>query len=215
MIPVTSEKLLSCINAEHLKNSYIDIPGMDWDLSETDLCHLLKPSPMDWRLRIRLWDLVAKAIDESNDYNMIYTVDITERICKPQFFRRKFERRYFASFLFRPIEKYTDEVETMLTVTRSKMWDIINNINPIDSNGNLSFKHANMLLKIHNQLVDRKFGAIKQLVEMKKIQLNINANSTVSDDIELLDQQIKELRPNVELIQVGNQEIRSAESETS
>ena len=196
---ITSKKMLASLNAEHLKNEYRNIPWQDWDLSDTDLCHLLNPSQIDWRLRIRFWDLIGKILD-NNDYDMIYTIDICEGITDPRYFRQRFKKRYFASFLFRPIEKYTEEVETMLAVTRGKLWSIINAVNPIKEDGSLNYLQSNLLLRIHNQLVDRKMGAVKQLVEMKKVQLNINANSAVTDDIELLDAQIRELKPSVELI---------------
>lgn len=196
---ISSKKLLESLNAEHLKNEYRNIPWQDWELSDIDLCHLLDPSQIDWRLRIRFWDLVEKVLG-NNPYDMIYTIDICEGITDPRYFRQRFKKRYFASFLFRPIENYTDEVGTMLAVTRGKLWSIINAINPIKEDKTINFPQANLLMRIHSQLVDRKMGAVKQLVEMKKVQLNIKANSAVTDDIELLDAQIRELKPRVELI---------------
>ena len=198
---VDETSFFKLFNAASLEKHYREIPGTERLLSEHEIVACIKPTRVEWKLRIRLWDLVHKALDQTNDYDKIYTVDIVEGICGTELFYRKLSsKQYFASFLFSPIEKFTDEVDTMLSITRDKMWELINKLQPVKKDGTVDKTQAGMLIKIHQQLVDRKMGAVRQLVEMKKIQLNVNTDLPL-DDIEVLDDKIRELRPKVDIIQ--------------
>lgn len=196
---IDSDTLLNILHADSMRKAYQSIEVEQWDLSDIDLTNIVQPSRVDWRLRIRFWDLVDKATDTNNPYDKIYAVDVSENICGVKYFRSRFKKDCYAAFFFRPIEKYLDEAETMLAVTRSKMWQLVNSINPVSKDGEINEQQARMLMKIHDNLVDRKMGAVKQLVEMRKIKLNLNAGLTLSDDIEILDDQIRELRPAIDI----------------
>lgn len=198
MKQISADKLIEYMNADSMKNAYMKIKSSDWELSDVDVVSLCQPSKVDWRLRIRFWDLVDKVTGD-NDYDMIYAVDVFDGICGAAYFRSRFDKDYFPAFFFRPIEKYIDDANTMLTVTSSKMWAMINAINPIKEDGSVNMKEAYLLRTIHNDLVERKMGAVKQLVEMKKVQLNVNAGLTMTDDIEMLDATIREMTPNVDI----------------
>lgn len=198
MKKLSADKLLECMNADSMKNAYISLTEKDWDLGDDEIVALCQPSKVDWRLRIRFWDLVDKVTGD-NEYDMIYAVDVFDGICTAYYFRSRFDKKYFPAFFFRPVEKYLDDANTMLTVTSGKMWAMINAINPIKEDGSVNMKEAYLLRTIHNDLVERKMGAVKQLVEMKKVQLNVNAGLTMSDDIELLDATIREMTPNVDI----------------
>lgn len=198
MKEISADKLIEYMNADSMKNAYMKIKPSDWDLSDVDVVSLCQPSKVDWRLRIRFWDLVDKVTGD-NDYDMIYAVDVFDGICGASYFRSRFDKDYFPAFFFRPIEKYIDDANTMLTVTSSKMWALINSINPLKEDGTVNMKEAYLLRTIHNDLVERKMGAVKQLVEMKKVQLNVNAGLTMTDDIEMLDATIREMTPNVDI----------------
>lgn len=198
MKELSANKLMSIINTQSMKDAYYRIPIQDWDLSDTEIVNALKPTKMDWKLRIRFWDLVDKATDKNNGYDMIYAVDVQNDICDAVHLRRRFQKRYFPSFFFRPVEKYLQDANAMLVVSSNKMWDLINGIEPFNKDGTLNIAAAQLLKGIHNDLVNRKMGAVKQLVEMKKIQLNINGLGT-TDDIEMLDAQINEMKPNVDI----------------
>lgn len=199
-LSIEEEEFFNLFNAPSMKKAYEKIPWEEKKHDENEIVALLKPTKVDWRLRIRLWELVEKALDQTNEYNKIYTVDIVEGICGSDIIYGKLrDKRYFASFFFSPIEKFTDEVDTMLNITRNKMWQLINNLKPVKKDGTVDRAHAQLLIKIHKELVDRKMGAAKQMIEMKKIQLNLNQDLPITDDIELLDAKIRELKPSVEI----------------
>ena len=200
-LALSEEDFFKLFNAASMEKAYRAIPFEEHKHDEDAIVALLKPTKVDWRIRIRLWDLVEKALDSTNEYNLIYTRDVVEGICGTDILYTKLKhKQYFASFLFSPIEKFTDEVDTMLTITRGKMWQLINALKPVTKDGTVDRTQANLLIKVHQQLVDRKMGAVKQLVEMKKIQLNLNQVPLV-DDIELIDKKIMELKPSVEIVQ--------------
>jgi hypothetical protein len=210
---VEEDKFFELFNAKSLENAWRARPHTEYDLSEHEIVACLKPSKVDWKLRIRLWDLVHKALDPSNEYNQIYTVDIVEGICTSNVLYRQLKhKRYFASFLLSPIEKFTDEVNTMLSITRDKMWQLINNLKPGTKDCTVDRTHANLLIKVHKELVDRKMGATKQLIEMRKIQLNLNTDMPI-DDIEAIDNKIREMRPQVELIEAEHGSSQITEDE--
>ena len=198
MKKISADRLIDYMNADSMKKAYVSIKPSDWDISDVDIVTLCNPSKVDWRLRIRFWELVDK-VTSDNPYNMIYAVDVFEGICGAAYFRSRFDKKYFASFFFRPIEKYIDDANTMLAITSNKMWDLINRINPFKEDGSVNLQEAYFLRSIHNDLVNRREGAVKHLVELKKIQLNINSGLTMSDDIELLDATIREMTPNVDI----------------
>ena len=191
---LTYHHLEPLFNSIKLMQLYKDLTGAFVAMSELDLVERVKPSKTDWRLRIRLWDLINKARDKKNDYNLIYNVDIYEEICGSSAFQSKMRTQAFTAFLFRPIEKFTDELEIMLTVTRHKMWDLMNHIKPVTEKGDVDYRAAKMLMSIHDKLVDRKLGAVRQLIEMKKIQLNVNAGASLSEDLEDMDSEIMDIR---------------------
>ena len=195
---LTYEMFEGILNSKMLLRDYKNISAAQFNMSEVDLVEQLRPTKLDWRLRIRFWDLIAKVLDKTNRYNLIYNIDICEGITDSKHFQKKIKSEIFLNFLFRPIEKFTDELEIMLTVTRHKMWVLMNALQPVTEKGDVDYKAASMLMNIHDKLVDRKMGTAKQLIEMRKISMNVKHGYGFSDDLEHLDHQIQNLRGELE-----------------
>jgi hypothetical protein len=183
-------------NGSKIIDQLESLPAQIQQASDYDIIDMYEPTKLDWRLRIRLWELITKVKDNSNPYNIIYNVDICDGICDGKEFKRKMNKDLFIRFIFSPIENFHDELDVMLSVTRDKMWRLLNQLEPVDKTGKVDIRAANMLLRMHEKLVDRKLGTVRHLVEMKKIQLNLGTNQ--NDDIEDLDRQIVQLREGLQ-----------------
>lgn len=186
-------------NSKLLMKTYNNIPEHVNLMSDIDLVNQLQPTRIDWRLRIRTWDLIHKAYDTSNEYDIICNVDINDRICNKRTFNEKIRKELFVAFMFRPIESYSDELDTMLAVTQTKMWQLVTNLNVLNSDGSVNYKASDVLMKLHDKLLDRKLGTVRHLIEMKKIQMNINTGASFNEDLEAIDAQIAKMEETIEI----------------
>lgn len=175
---------------------YKNVPDHIAEMSEEELLEKCNPTRVDWQLRMRFWQQVYKVQNPKIDYNKIYNTHIYDSICSQQVFYKKMSTPIKFAFIIRPVEKFHDEVDTMLLVTRAKMWELITNLKVYDKeSGKVKMREAELLLKVHDRLVDRKMGAVRQQIDMKKIQMNVSTQLPSDRDI---DSSIRELEGKVD-----------------
>jgi len=191
-------KLETVINSDRLYKKLENLPERYMNLTDDQMIKQMRPTKIDWRIRIRFWQLIGKALDDSNDYAVIFNVDIFDGIVSKVEWYHKTKRDMFIAWLFRPIGSHVDEMDTMINVTREHLWTVINNIQVVADNGKLDMSHANMVMRIHDKLVDRKIETLRHLIEMKKLQKDLNEERGLPDDLEYIDAQINDLEAGID-----------------
>ena len=192
-VPMSVDEI--CVS-KHFCALYKNIPDRIAEMSEEELIEKANPTRIDWQLRMRFWQLMYRVQNHESDYSKIYNTHIYDAICSQNVFYKKISTPHKFAFIVRPVEKFTDELDTMLMVTRAKLWELITRLKVYNKEKDRIDKgNAEMLLKIHDRLVDRKMGAVRQKIEMKKIQLNMSTQLPSDRDI---DSSIEELEGKVD-----------------
>ena len=175
--------LTNLLKSEKMAKAYEDMPAYILEMDEDALLQFTNPNQYDWRLRVRFWQLYRHSISTGTN-EKIQLKEICQGICSDTIMKQKTGQLKKMAFILRPIIDFADEMETMLSVTYSKVWEIVN-MNIKDKKGNIDLTKAKLMLQVHDRLVDRKFGSVKQLIEMKKLQVNVGKADLTSIDAEL------------------------------
>jgi hypothetical protein len=188
-----TSRLNTILNSRKLYDAFNNIPDRFLIMSDQDLISHVKPVKSDWKIRMRLWELISKALDDRNDYYKIFNRDIFDMILCSRDFYGRLQRPGYVAFIFRPIASHLDELEIMINVTRQHMWDIVNNLSVIEE-GKVNHANAKMLMQIHNKLLDRKADALRTMLELRKERGGPGDTAFDIDDIDLLDAEINSLK---------------------
>jgi hypothetical protein len=156
-------------------------------MGEKELKKASKPTPTECRLRLAFWNEFNVAMSENSKMTM---ANIFAGICTQQFFDQKFMNEpVCVAWLLCPPANYVIALEEMLTQSQSRMREVLD-VDPVDEEGNVNMKLAELQLKIHLATESRLKGSNVQrtqlIAEMRTTNTNVNATveAKVSGDLD-------------------------------
>lgn len=160
LVTLVSGKLATAIAA---------LPPHLTQANEMELHQLAKPSPVEWKLRQQLTDLVAEA--KANLRDQIKIGAIYEGICARQtFFSQVLPNPLKVAFITRPIVEHTAFYNAIHQEALSKLFQIVQRYD-VDP------KFMPALLKLAETAGNRVHGAVAQKMQISSKNLNVEMNS--------------------------------------
>lgn len=173
----------------------LDAPPWIQLMDEEDLKDEVKPDSVLWQLRIRLWGLVEVVLQNQGAglaVDPIPEKNLYRDICSRQMWAKRIQDEVKGAFICRPIYDFTHQLDALLTVGASRLWEIIS-IPIKDKRGHLIPASARLVLQAFKMLKDTKFGGPVQRVITAQVKSDPDAKNPVliDDEIKMLEDKLR------------------------
>ncbi len=167
-------------------------------LDEDELKDEAKPDPILWQLRIRLWGMIEVVLMNQASGGSVDPIDQTDLyrdICTKNMFMSRIKNEVKGAFICRPIYDFQHQLDALLTVGTSKLWEIMT-LPLMNKDKALDATAAKLILQAFKMLKDTKFGGPVQRVltatlNDKNKDRGNKAPILVDEEIKLLEERLK------------------------
>lgn len=197
--PIDRENPISILHMTRgkLQEAVLAVPDDIGMMTEKELRKELKPTSVDYCLRVSFWREYEAAVREKREYIAARTVLLG--ICSDAYFYQKFLKDPFrVAWLVKPVQAYMKEIEAVLLRGTERLWELVDiDIEIEDKRGNkvVCSRLATVLLETIKMIEARAKGHAMQRSEMRAVSLNLNEPHGVKTptDHHTLTARLKEL----------------------
>lgn len=175
-----------------IKERFNRIPDSIKELTEEEIIKKLKPNSTQYRIRERFWAEFSKCIKEDRP-RMNFEKVYSHYASTTEFFRRLIRSDLFVAFMFTPIQKYDDQVSSLLNVALGRLDEILN----MDISSKRVNKDGEVVETVNPKLAEVLLKAIKHVEERvkgKAVERTVNINMANSPDSKLDEKDLMDIK---------------------
>jgi hypothetical protein len=160
-------------------------------LDERELKKIARPTPTDNRLRLAFWTEYNR-VQEQGEKRM-FMVNVYAGICTHQnFYGRYLAYEHNVAWLLTPPSNYVAALNEMLVVGQDNLRQVLE-VSPVDAQGEVNLKLAELQLKIYLAVELRTKGAVAQRIDTRTESKNFNVNVNADQHDPKIAQAVKEV----------------------
>ncbi len=178
----------SVINLVHgkLREAMLAVPQKFYDFTEGELRNMVKPTQVDYSLRVSFWREFEKCIQMRR--GVLKAPEVYGGICTETYFYQRFLRNQKkVAWMCRPVQAYRKEMEAILARGTQRLWELVE-MDIKDSDGTVNTKRGELLLKAIQEVANRTKGMATQKIQQESKTLRVNVNQPAKAQQESLEQ---------------------------